>query len=62
MRARACSVLIPLLETNRLTLSASGASTLTIKSVVYGFGAFSAERYPKAASIISGTGLVAPTF
>jgi hypothetical protein len=45
-----------------LSFDATGASTLTIKSVVYGFGAFSAERYPKAASIISGTGLVAPTF
>jgi len=45
-----------------LSFDATGASTLTIKSVVYGFGAFSAERYPLAASIISGTGLVAPTF
>jgi hypothetical protein len=45
-----------------LSFDATGASSLTIKSVVYGFGAFSAERYPKAASIISGTGLVAPTF
>jgi hypothetical protein len=45
-----------------LSFDATGASTLTIKSVVYGFGAFTAERYPKAASIISGTGLVAPTF
>jgi HK97 family phage major capsid protein len=45
-----------------LSFDATGASSLTIKSVVYGFGAFTAERYPKAASIISGTGLVAPTF
>jgi HK97 family phage major capsid protein len=45
-----------------LSFDATGASSLTIKSVVYGFGAFSAERYPLAASIISGTGLVAPTF
>jgi len=29
---------------------------------VYGYAAFSAGRYPLAASIISGTGLVAPTF
>jgi hypothetical protein len=35
---------------------------LTIKTVVYGYGAFTAERYPAAASIISGTGLAAPTF
>ena len=45
-----------------LSFDATGASTLTIKSVVYGFGAFSAQRYPLAASIISGTGLVTPTF
>jgi HK97 family phage major capsid protein len=38
------------------------AGSLTLKTVVYGYGAFSAERYPLAASIISGTGLVAPTF
>jgi HK97 family phage major capsid protein len=38
------------------------AGSLTLKTVVYGYGAFSAERYPAAASIISGTGLVAPTF
>jgi len=45
-----------------LNFDATGASTLTIKSVVYGYAAFSAGRYPTAASIISGTGLVAPTF
>jgi len=45
-----------------LNFDATGASTLTIKSVVYGYAAFSAGRYPLAASIISGTGLVAPTF
>ena len=45
-----------------LSFDATGASSLTIKSVVYGFGAFSAERYPLAASIISGTGLTAPSF
>lgn len=45
-----------------LSFDATGASSLTIKSVVYGFGCFTAERYPLAASIISGTGLVAPTF
>jgi HK97 family phage major capsid protein len=45
-----------------LSFDATGAGSLTVKSVVYGFGAFSAERYPLAASIISGTGLVAPTF
>lgn len=45
-----------------LSFDATGAGSLTIKSVVYGFAAFTAERYPTAASIISGTGLVAPTF
>lgn len=45
-----------------LSFDATGAGNLTVKSVVYGYAAFSAERYPLAASIISGTGLVAPTF
>jgi len=45
-----------------LNFDATSAGSLTIKSVVYGYAAFSAGRYPAAASIISGTGLVAPTF
>ena len=45
-----------------LRFDATGAGNLTIKSVVYGYAAFTAERYPLAASIISGTGLAAPTF
>jgi HK97 family phage major capsid protein len=45
-----------------LRFDATGAGNLTIKTVVYGFAAFTAERYPKAASIISGAGLAAPTF
>lgn len=45
-----------------LTFDATGASSLTIKTVVYGFAAFTGERYPLANSIISGTGLTAPTF
>ena len=45
-----------------LTFDATGAGSLTVKSVVYGYAAASAGRYPAAASIISGTGLVAPTF
>jgi hypothetical protein len=45
-----------------LNFDATTAGSLTIKSVVYGYAAFSAGRYPAAASIISGTGLVAPTF
>ena len=45
-----------------LRYDATGAGNLTIKTVVYGYAAFTAERYPLAASIISGTGLSAPTF
>jgi len=45
-----------------LRYDATGAGNLTIKTVVYGYAAFSAGRYPLANSIISGTGLVAPTF
>ncbi len=45
-----------------LNFDATGASNLTIKTVVYGYAAFTAGRYPLAASIISGTGLVAPSF
>jgi HK97 family phage major capsid protein len=35
---------------------------LTVKLVVYGYSAFTAERYAVGVSIISGTGLVTPTF
>ena len=45
-----------------LRYDATGAGNLTIKTVVYGYAAFTAERYPTAASIISGTGLSAPSF
>jgi HK97 family phage major capsid protein len=45
-----------------LNFDATGAGSLTIKSVVYGYAAFTAGRYPGAVSKISGTGLVAPTF
>lgn len=39
-----------------------GSGTLTVRLQVYGYLAFTAERYPKAISIVSGTGLVTPTF
>lgn len=39
-----------------------GSGTLTVRLQVYGYLAFSAERYPKGTAIISGTGLVAPSF
>ena len=45
-----------------LRFEATGASNLTVKTVVYGYAAFTAERYALAASIISGTGLAAPSF
>jgi HK97 family phage major capsid protein len=45
-----------------LRYDATGAGNLTIKTVVYGYAAYTAERYPLADSIISGTGLSAPTF
>jgi HK97 family phage major capsid protein len=45
-----------------LRFDATAPGNLTIKTVVYGYAAFTAERYPLAASIISGTGLTAPTF
>jgi len=45
-----------------LSFDATGAGSLTVKSVVYGYSAFSAGRYPAAASKIVGTGLIAPSF
>jgi HK97 family phage major capsid protein len=45
-----------------LRYDATGAGNLTIKTVVYGYAAFSAGRYPLANSIIAGNGLVSPSF
>jgi len=45
-----------------LNFDATGAGSLTIKSVVYGYAAATAGRYPKAFSYVAGTGLEAPTF
>jgi len=39
-----------------------GSGTLTVRLQVYGYVAFTAARLPKSVSVISGTGLVAPTF
>ena len=39
-----------------------GSGSLSVKLVAYGYSAFTAGRYPSAVSLISGTGLVAPTF
>jgi HK97 family phage major capsid protein len=45
-----------------LRFDATGAGNLTVKTVVYGYAAYTAGRYPLANSIIAGTGLAAPTF
>lgn len=39
-----------------------GSAALTVRIVVAGFGAFTAERYATAFSVISGTGLATPSF
>lgn len=39
-----------------------GSGQLTVRLQVYGYIAFSAERYPKSVSLISGTGFTAPVF
>lgn len=39
-----------------------GSGTLTVRLQVYGYIAFTAARLPKSISLVSGTGLVAPTF
>jgi HK97 family phage major capsid protein len=38
------------------------AAELDVLAVVYGYSAFTAGRYPNAAALIGGTGLVTPTF
>lgn len=38
------------------------SNTLSVRLQVYGYIAFTAERNPKGIAVISGTGLVAPTF
>lgn len=45
-----------------LSFEETAPGNLTIKFVVFGFAAFTAGRYPGAVSVISGTGLVTPTF
>lgn len=37
-------------------------SPATIRLAVFGYSAFTAERYPSASSIVLGTGMIAPTF
>lgn len=38
------------------------AAELDVLAVVYGYSAFTAARYPNAAALIGGTGLITPTF
>jgi hypothetical protein len=38
------------------------AAELDVTMIVYGYSAFTANRYPKAFAIIDGTGMVTPTF
>jgi hypothetical protein len=38
------------------------AAELDVTMIVYGYSAFTANRYPNAFSLIGGTGLVTPTF
>ena len=45
-----------------LRFEETAGGNLTTKLVVYGYAAFTAGRFPKSVSVISGTGLVAPTF
>jgi HK97 family phage major capsid protein len=45
-----------------LRFEETNAGDLEVKLLVYGYSAFTAERFPTAVSIISGTGLVQPSF
>jgi hypothetical protein len=37
-------------------------SELDVQMIVYGYAAFTANRYPNAFALVGGTGLVTPTF
>jgi hypothetical protein len=39
-----------------------GSGTLTVRLILHGFSAFASARYAKSITIVSGTGLIAPTF
>lgn len=45
-------------EPRALKFEATAAGSLSVKAVVYGYAAFSAERRPGAVSVMSGTGLI----
>jgi hypothetical protein len=35
---------------------------LDVQMIVYGYSAFTANRYPNAFALVGGTGLITPTF
>lgn len=39
-----------------------GSGTLTVRLILHGYSAFASARYAKGITILSGTGLIAPTF
>jgi hypothetical protein len=38
------------------------SNTLTVRLQLYAYSAFASGRFPKSISVVSGTGLTAPTF
>jgi HK97 family phage major capsid protein len=45
-----------------LSFEQQAGTSLQVQLVVYGYGAFTAGRYPGASGVVSGAGLVPPTF
>lgn len=39
-----------------------GSGTLTVRLILHGFSAFASARFAKSITVVSGTGLIAPTF
>ncbi len=60
MRASDCYLWESALKTR--VLPDIGSGNLTVRLQVYGYLAFTAERYPTAITLISGTGLATPSF
>ena len=60
MRASDCYLWESSIRTRMLPEVGSG--TLTVRAQAYGYISFTAERQPKAISILSGSGLSTPTF
>lgn len=60
MRSSDCILYESALKTR--VLPEVGSGTLTVRLQVYGYIAFTAERQPKGITVVSGTGLAAPTF